>query len=119
MGKIKVNKDTGDALLYYESKHEAGWRSQVLYEVAKSRAGLTSKTEAIKLDREYTLHELAEILVKGCEVELTPEDMLLKEYKSINGAATPKTEFGRAAIERRIGFLTALSILGVKVEGVN
>lgn len=119
MSKIKVGKDIADALLHYESTHGTSWKNTVLYDVARARAGHVSKIEAIKLDEAYSLYDLAEILLRGHETELTPEDILLKEFKSMNGACTPKTEFGKAAIERRKGFLTALDILGVKVEGVN
>jgi hypothetical protein len=119
--KVRIPRKVAEAIEYLLSHKHYGYTKEKL---------LVSHAEMEKYPKRYWTEEarplnnigllvLAEVLVNGYEVEKEPEDMLLKEYKSMNGAATPKTEFGRAAIERRKGFLTALDILGVKVEGVN
>lgn len=120
MEKVKISREVAEAIEYLLNHEHYGYTKEKLL---VAHAGMEKYPKrnwsgANPLN-DIGLLVLAGILVNGYEIEKTPEDILLKEYKSMDGACTPKTEFGKSAIERRKGFLTALNILGVKVEGVN
>ncbi|WP_400194651.1 hypothetical protein [Lysinibacillus telephonicus] len=62
--------------------------------------------------------ELAEILIKGYEVEQTPEELILDEFKHaikmINERANTEHFAGKT-----VGIIRTLDFLNIKIEGVN
>lgn len=119
--KVKVSRGVAEAIEYLLNHKHYGYTKEKLLasHAAMEKYSKRNWAEGARPLNNISLLVLAKILISGYEVEDSPEDILLKEYKSMNGACTPKTEFGKSAIERRKGFLTALDILGVKIEGVN
>lgn len=118
--KIKVPSEVAKGIEAFRAR---GFSNMKIIDLASgalcSQPDLLIRRWALNSNSPATSDDLLQALVNGYEFEDTPEELLLKEFKSMNGACTPKTEFGKSAIERRKGFLTALDILGVKVEGVN
>lgn len=82
MTKVKVSKEVAEALEYYKAKSN-NWYEQVLIEVLKSKEGYTSSCEAIVLDNNFTMMELANVLLNGHEVELTTVEKWNKSIEYI------------------------------------
>lgn len=108
--KIKVSKDVAEAIEYYDVAADSDWQNKLLFEVFHSLSGHTSNIPAIVLGSKYTPYELAEILVKGHEIEKSPDEKVHELYWSyIAGGQQSEA----AAIR------VAFTLYDIKIEGVN
>lgn len=82
MSKVKVSKEVADVIEFYKAKSD-NWYDQVLIDVLKSKEGFTSESEAIVLDNNFTMMELAVLLLNGYEIELTPKEKVEVTYQSM------------------------------------
>jgi len=113
MAEVKVTREVAEAIEHVK-------RSYTLDAfISFAEGGPVSHPKARMLSGEFGKDELLQVLFYGYEVEKTPEELMLAEFKAVNGACTPRTEFGRAAIERRKGMLVTLETLGIKIGGIN
>lgn len=108
--KIIVTKKVADAIRPYE---DYGQYDRLLTEVAKVRDGWDSPWVTPEyLAKKYTLYQLSEILVKGYEVEKTPEEEVCFFYDQYQDAC----DFDDGV---RLGVVSTLNCLGVKIKGIN
>jgi len=115
--KIKVSKEVAEAIEFFGKAGEHTWYNTVLMGVACAQSGFPSSTPAHLLGSEYTLYELAEILVNGYEVELTPHEKIHEMYKEAHEGAHGQRNI-RFHEGVAYGVFETLKALGEKVEGI-
>lgn len=115
MEKVKVSKEVAEAIEWYEKECEKNgvmrWEDELIY--CHSHVNDEWLNERVKPLAKLSSFELASILVLGYEIELTPEEMILKEY-NCRFDALDKNE--RWFCD---GVLFVLKTLNIEIKGVN
>ena len=130
----KVTKTVAEFIKRYEENagsHE-GWKDNLLHDHTRAYFdrydGCPENTLCMK---HITPMKLAEILVNGYEIELTPEEKVLARYQELDkkhDSITSKSNWDLDAGNRNMililqsemsGIRAVLEDLGLKIEGVN
>ncbi|MEK5070822.1 hypothetical protein [Sporosarcina sp. FSL K6-1508] len=113
--KVKVSREVADFVKAYENNVAScnGWEDDFIYQHSQSWIeGFEKSKEESLCMKNISPFELSCILVKGYEVEQTPEENLLDYYNA------PEANVIRYEEKTRIVEIT-LEILGIKIKGVN
>jgi len=107
--KVKVSLEVSKAIENYVSEY-----SQKDFLIAHCEPGEWDSKDR-KCLNSISVMQLAEILVNGYEVELTPEENVEREFKTCkeNGA---NDSYNRGKYS---GIMYTLNMLGIKIKGVN
>ena len=117
--KVKVSKIIAECIMGFKANHIFNGN----YNGKQAGEKLIYEYILGKLDKEYSpLYELSvlqlgECLINGYEVEETPEERLLNDFKYNNDQYVSTRN--EVYLIRNQGIQSALNTLGIKIKGIN
>lgn len=103
--KVTVTKEVAEAIEYRRSKVGGGYTFEKFMMVKMAKYDFGSPVEILNT---VPIETLAQALINGYEVEMTPEDKVREYYMN-----------GDTSYQEALGIRHTLNILGINIGGVN
>lgn len=116
MDKAKITRGQANAI---ESKRNRDDGQAVWSNKDFAEAYILGIGDTQKIIRQLPFDTLMMVLIVGYEVEETPEDKVREYYKKNANREAPDTYSTAHKLGTRDGILGTLSLLNIKIEGVN
>lgn len=112
--KVKISKEVAAAIESVWSKHGRGFtRHMILTNWSMLSEEFPLEYKELQAYAAHNPIEYMQAIYIGYEVEQTVEEQLLSNYESVRSGSSPYEEGWK------VGFITALNIIGMKVKGIN